>query len=313
MKSSNPVFSRRGFARDGARTERNPRQPQAVGAPVGAPAGAPLGAPADAEPYAPYAVNPYADSAPRTPSLSKDAPPRDRSTAADDDAMTIDDVVARSALTLGTVAVAAALSWILLPLDDAGLGPSYGTAAGAGVLAFALSLVQSFRREPSPALILAYAASEGVFLGVISHATSAYVAPGAVVQAVLGTLTVFAGVLIAYRMRWIRVTHRFHGFVLASATGFLLLMLVDLAASAFGGGGGLGFGGGALGVLFGAVGIALGACFLALDFKQVEDGIAYGAPRKESWLAAFGLTVTLVWIYLEALRVLTILLQQGDD
>ncbi|MEU7339087.1 Bax inhibitor-1/YccA family protein [Streptomyces sp. NPDC007074] len=310
MKSSNPVFSRRGFARDGARTERNPRQPQAVGAPVGAPAGAPLGAPADAEPYA---VNPYADSTPRTPSLSKDAPPRDRSTAADDAAMTIDDVVARSALTLGTVAVAAALSWILLPLDDAGLGPSYGTAAGAGVLAFALSLVQSFRREPSPALILAYAASEGVFLGVISHATSAYVAPGAVVQAVLGTLTVFAGVLIAYRMRWIRVTHRFHGFVLASATGFLLLMLVDLAASAFGGGGGLGFGGGALGVLFGAVGIALGACFLALDFKRVEDGIAYGAPRKESWLAAFGLTVTLVWIYLEALRVLTILLQQGDD
>ncbi|WP_329323078.1 MULTISPECIES: Bax inhibitor-1/YccA family protein [unclassified Streptomyces] len=313
MKSSNPVFSRRGFARDGARTGRSPRQPQAVGAPVSAPAGAPIGAPADAEPYAPYAVNPYADSAPRTPSLSKDAPPRDRSMAADDAAMTIDDVVARSALTLGTVAVAAALSWILLPLDDAGLGPSYGTAAGAGVLAFVLSLVQSFRREPSPALILAYAASEGVFLGVISHATSAYVAPGAVVQAVLGTLTVFAGVLIAYRMRWIRVTHRFHGFVLASATGFLLLMLVDLVASAFGGGGGLGFGGGALGVLFGAVGIALGACFLALDFKQVEDGIAYGAPRKESWLAAFGLTVTLVWIYLEALRVLTILLQQGDD
>ncbi|MGW3845617.1 Bax inhibitor-1/YccA family protein [Streptomyces fagopyri] len=306
MKSSNPVFARRGFARDGGHATRGSRQPQAVGAPVGSPAGASA--------YGPHTVNPYAEDGPRVPRLSKGAPPQDRSQAAPiDGAMTIDDVVARSALTLGTVALTAVLSWVLLPVHDAGTGRSYGIAAGASLVAFALSLVQSFRREPSPALILAYAAFEGVFLGVISHATSQYVAPGAVVQAVLGTLTVFAGVLIAYRLRWIRVTHRFHGFVLASATGFLLLMVVDLCASAFGGGGGLGFGSGALGILFGAVGILLGACFLALDFRQVEDGIAYGAPRKESWLAAFGLTVTLVWIYLEALRVLSILIQQNDD
>ncbi|MFG2475695.1 Bax inhibitor-1/YccA family protein [Streptomyces fagopyri] len=306
MKSSNPVFARRGFARDGGPAARDSRQPQPVGASVGPPAGA--------EAYGPHTVNPYAEDGLRSPRLSKDAPSQDRSRAVPiDGAMTIDDVVARSALTLGTVALTAVLSWVLLPVHEAGIGRSYGIAAGAALLAFALSLVQSFRREPSPALILAYAAFEGVFLGVISHATSAYVAPGAVVQAVLGTLTVFAGVLIAYRLRWIRVTRRFHGFVLASATGFLLLMVVDLFASVFGGGGGLGFDSGVLGVLFGAVGIALGACFLALDFRQVEDGIAYGAPRKESWLAAFGLTVTLVWIYLEALRVLSILIQQNED
>ncbi|WP_405832858.1 Bax inhibitor-1/YccA family protein [Streptomyces sp. NBC_01176] len=310
MKSSNPVFSRRGFARADGRTGRGVRQPRTLGTPVGSPVGASVGA----ESYGPHTVNPYADDGSRSPRLSKDAPPRGRSHAGTaDGAMTIDDVVARSALTLGTVALTAVLSWVLLPLHDAGVGRSYGTAAGAGLLAFALSLVQSFRREPSPALILAYAAFEGVFLGVISHATSTYIAPGAVVQAVLGTLTVFAGVLIAYRVRWIGVTRRFHGFVMASALGFLLLMVVDLTASVIGGGDGLGFDSGVLGVLFGAVGIVLGACFLALDFRQVEDGVTYGAPRKEAWLAAFGLTVTLVWIYLEALRVLSILTQQGED
>lgn len=196
---------------------------------------------------------------------------------------------------------------MLLPVDQDALGRSYGIAVTAALTAFVLSLVQTFKRTPSPALILGYAAFEGVFLGVISDTTSTYVAPGVIVQAVLGTFAVFAGVLIAYRMRWIRVTRRFFGFVLASATGFLLLTAVDLLLSALGAGNGLGLGSGGLGVVFGVAGVLLGACFLALDFKQVEDAIAYGAPREESWLAAFGLTATLVWIYLEALRVLTIL------
>ena len=130
-------------------------------------------------------------------------------------------------------------------------------------------------------------------------------------QAVLGTMAVFAGVLIAYKMRWIRVTRRFYGFVMAAAMGFMLLMVVNLLFAVFGGGDGLGFRSGGLGILFGVIGIILGACFLALDFKQVEDGIAYGAPREESWLAAFGLTMTLVWIYLEMLRLFSIL--SGND
>lgn len=93
--------------------------------------------------------------------------------------------------------------------------------------------------------------------------------------------------------------------------GFMLLMVVNLLFSVFGGGDGLGFRSGGLGILFGVIGIILGACFLALDFKQVEDGVNFGAPREEAWLAAFGLTMTLVWIYLEMLRLLSIL--NGDD
>lgn len=295
MRSSNPVFSRRGFSRDNGYAGFN-AAPQA-----GAPA-------AGANPYAqgaaanPYATNPYAQ--PDTQYGAPQAPARSG-------AMTIDDVVARTAMTLGTVVLTAALSWALLPVDEANLGKSYGIAIGAALVAFVLAMVQSFKRKPSPALILAYAAFEGVFLGVISSAVSTYISPGTVMQAVMGTMCVFAGVLIAYKMRWIRVTRRFYGFVMAAAVGFVLLMMVNLLFSVFGGGDGLGFRSGGLGILFGVIGIILGACFLALDFKQVEDGVNFGAPREESWLAAFGLTLTLVWIYLEMLRLLSIL--NGDD
>ncbi|MFJ8887607.1 Bax inhibitor-1/YccA family protein [Streptomyces sp. NPDC102402] len=295
MRSSNPVFSRRGFSRDNG----------SAGFSAAPQAGAPA---AGTNPYAqgtaanPYATNPYAQQdtqygAPQAPARS--------------DAMTIDDVVTRTAMTLGTVVLTAALSWALLPVDEANLGKSYGIAIGAALVAFVFAIIQSFKRKASPALILAYAAFEGVFLGVISSTVSTYISPGTVMQAVMGTMCVFAGVLIAYKMRWIRVTRRFYGFVMAAAMGFVLLMMVNLLFSVFGGGDGLGFRSGGLGILFGVVGIILGACFLALDFKQVEDGVNYGAPREESWLAAFGLTLTLVWIYLEMLRLLSIL--NGDD
>ncbi|MEU8705894.1 Bax inhibitor-1/YccA family protein [Streptomyces sp. NPDC048565] len=294
MRSSNPVFSRRGFSRDNGSAGFN-AAPQAGAAAAGA------------NPYAqgaanPYATNPYAQQgtqygAPQAPARSG--------------AMTIDDVVTRTAMTLGTVVLTAALSWALLPVDEANLGKSYGIGIGAALVAFVFAIIQSFKRKASPALILAYAAFEGVFLGVISSTVSTYISPGTVMQAVMGTMCVFAGVLFAYKMRWIRVTRRFYGFVMAAAMGFVLLMMVNMLFSVFGGGDGLGFRSGGLGILFGIAGIILGACFLALDFKQVEDGINYGAPREESWLAAFGLTLTLVWIYLEMLRLLSIL--NGND
>jgi uncharacterized YccA/Bax inhibitor family protein len=215
----------------------------------------------------------------------------------------MDDVVARTGMTVGLVVVMAAVAWITdlaLPL-----------AIGAGLVAMVLALVQSFKRKAVPALILAYAALEGLFLGAISNFVDSYIADGAAMQAVLGTMAVFAAVLVMYKTRIIRVTRRFYRFAMAAAIGFVLLMMVNLLFAVFGGGDGLGFRSGGMGILFGIVGILIGALFLALDFKQVEDGISYGAPREESWLAAFGLTLTLVWIYLEFLRLIAIL--QGND
>jgi uncharacterized YccA/Bax inhibitor family protein len=291
MRSRNPVFSRRGFSRDNGYAGFN-TAPQAGGPAVGT----------QGNPYAggnPYAQNPYAQQ-----DLQQGAPPQAPATTG---RMTMDDVVQRTGTTLGTLIVTAALAWALLPVDDAHINRSYGIGIGAALVAMVLAFVQSFKRKPVPALILSYAALEGVFLGVVSSVVDNRIASGAAMQAVIGTMAVFAGVLIAYRAGWIRVNRRFYGFVMAAALGFVLLMAVNLLFAVFGGGDGLGFRSGPLGIFFGVIGIILGACFLALDFKQVEDGIAYGAPKEEAWLAAFGLTLTLVWIYMEFLRIIAIL------
>ncbi|MEU3900273.1 Bax inhibitor-1/YccA family protein [Streptomyces sp. NPDC045251] len=299
MRSRNPVFSRRGFSRDNGYAGFN-TAPQA-GGPAVATQGNPYAQPAGANPYAqnPYATNPYAQQ-----DVQHGAPPQAPAGAG---RMTMDDVVIRTASTLGTLIVTAALAWALLPVDDANIGRSYGIGIGAALIGMVLALVQAFKRKASPALILSYAAFEGVFLGVVSSVVDNRIADGAAMQAVIGTMAVFAGVLIAYKAGWIRVNRRFYGFVMAAALGFVFLMMVNLLFAVFGGGDGLGFRSGTLGVVFGIVGIILGACFLAMDFKQVEDGLAYGAPREEAWLAAFGLTLTLVWLYLEFLRLIAIL------
>lgn len=297
MRSSNPVFSRRGFSRDNGFAGFN-AAPQA-GGPAAAQQGNPYAA---GNPYAqsgnPYAQsgNPYTQTADQ---YAQGAPPYSPPQTG---RMTMDDVVMRTGMTLGTVVIGAAAAWILQL--------SLGLAVMCGLIAMVLGLAQSFKRKASPALILSYAAFEGLFLGALSGAYNAQF-QGAPVQAVLGTMAVFAGVLVAYKTRLIRVNRRFYRYVMAAAIGFVLLTAVNLLFMAFGGGDGLGFRTGGLGIIFGVIGVILGAAFLALDFKQVEDGIAYGAPREESWLAAFGLTLTLVWIYLELLRLIAIL--RGDD
>ncbi|MFH8534439.1 Bax inhibitor-1/YccA family protein [Streptomyces tendae] len=303
MRSRNPVFSRRGFSRDNGYAGFS-AAPQAGGPAVATQAN-PYAQGTQGNPYAqPPAGNPYAQNPYAQPDQQFGAPPQAPATAG---RMTMDDVVIRTASTLGVLVVTAALAWALLPVDDANIGRSYGIGIGAALIGMVLALVQSFKRKPTPALILLYAAFEGVFLGVVSSVVDNRIADGAAMQAVIGTMAVFAGVLIAYKAGWIRVNRRFYGFVMAAALGFVLLMTVNLLFAVFGGGDGLGFRSGALGVVFGIVGIILGACFLALDFKQVEDGLAYGAPREEAWFAAFGLTLTLVWIYLEFLRLIAIL------
>ncbi|MFH9587244.1 Bax inhibitor-1/YccA family protein [Streptomyces luteogriseus] len=293
MRSRNPVFSRRGFSRDNGYAGFN-TAPQA-GGPAVATQGNPYAQPTGDQ----YAQNPYAQQ-----DLQYGAPPQAPATTG---RMTIDDVVLRTASTLGVLILTAALSWALLPIDDANISRSYGIGIGAALIGMVLAFVQSFKRKASPALILTYAAFEGVFLGVVSNIVDNRIADGAAMQAVIGTMAVFTGVLIAYKAGWIRVNRRFYGFVMAAALGFILLMTVNLLFAVFGGGDGLGFRSGPLGIIFGVIGIILGACFLALDFKQVEDGVAYGAPREEAWLAAFGLTLTLVWIYMEFLRLISIL------
>ncbi|MEU5435587.1 Bax inhibitor-1/YccA family protein [Streptomyces sp. NPDC020719] len=290
MRSSNPVFSRRGFSRDNGYAGFN-TAPQAGGNPY---AQAPYG-----QPQAnPYATNPYAQQ--DTQYGAPQAPARGN-------VMTMDDVVSRTAITLGVVALGAVLAWALLPVSTT----SYGLAVGSALVAFVLAMIQNFKAKPVPALIIGYAAFEGVFLGVISEMYNERWS-GAPFQAVLGTLAVSGATLFAYKQRWVRVTARYARIGMTIAIAFVLVTMVNLLVVAFGGasGGGLrSFG--PLGFAVGVLAILIGCFFLTLDFKQIEDGITYGAPREESWLAAFGLTMSLVWIYLEMLRLVAIL--QGDD
>ncbi|BBC33751.1 putative integral membrane protein [Streptomyces graminofaciens] len=293
MRSSNPVFSRRGFSRDNGYAGFN-TAPQAGGAAVGT----------QGNPYAqqggnPYATNPYAQQG-----VQHGAPPQ---APVRTGGMTMDDVVVRSAMTLGTVVVGAILAWALLPVTS----KSFGLAIGAALIAFVLAMVQSFKRKASPALILAYAAFEGVFLGVLSEMYNS-VWDGAPFQAVLGTMAVSGATLLVYKAGWIRVTARYARIGMTIAIAFVLVMAVNLLLVVFGlaPDGGL-RSMGPIGAIVGILAILLGAFFLTLDFKQIEDGIAYGAPREEAWLAAFGLTMTLVWIYVEMLRLVAIF--SGDD
>jgi uncharacterized YccA/Bax inhibitor family protein len=214
--------------------------------------------------------------------------------------MTMDDVVTKTAITIGTVVIFAALAWMLVPpaLYLPGLILS-------GLVGFGAVLLVSFRRTVSPPLVLAYAAIEGVFIGLISNLYNARF-DGIVVQAVIGTFVAAGVTLAAYKFFNIRVTPKFQKIVFLATISFAALMLGNLVFSLFSGGG-LGLRGGLLGIGVAAVGIVLAVLNLVLDFDYIERGIKAGAPDSESWRGAFGLTVTMVWLYIELLHLLSLL------
>jgi uncharacterized YccA/Bax inhibitor family protein len=173
-----------------------------------------------------------------------------------------------------------------------------GAAMLGFIGAFVLAMVISFSKSIKPGLVVAYAGLEGLALGTISHYyEGAY--PGIVSQAVIGTIAAFAGVLFMYRSGRLRATPKFTRAVMGAAIGYFILGFVSLIASFFGVGQGYGF--------YAVAGVAIASFFLVLDFDQIEKGVAAGVPEKESWRAAFGLMVTIVWLYLEVLRLLSIL------
>ena len=229
--------------------------------------------------------------------------------------MTIDSVVQKTAITLGLVIVSAAATWMVTgDITATSVPSSLVTALTLGSLvAFGLSMVNSFKRVISPPLVMAFAVAEGVALGAFSKFIDAvYNEPGTghnlVVQAVIGTFAAFAGTLAAYKFFNIQVGQRFRTFVVAAVFGMVGLSLLELVLGAFGDSFGL-FGFGGLGMLTAIAGLALGIFMLILDFDFVEQGIANRIPEQESWRAAFALTVSLVWIYTNLLRLLAILQQ----
>ena len=227
--------------------------------------------------------------------------------------MTVDSVVQKTAISVALVFAAAFATWWWIGDMSDVSQEAYGRALtlsmlGAGV-AFLLSLANSFKRVISPALVLAFAAAEGVALGAISKVFDAQFGDGIVTQAVLGTFAAFIGTLAAYKFLEIKVGAKFRTFVIAAMFGMVGLGLLSMVLSFFGIQTGL-FGFGALGLVMAIAGLVLGVFMLILDFDFVENGVAAGLPERESWRAAFGLTVSLVWIYTNLLRILAIM--RGD-
>ena len=180
------------------------------------------------------------------------------------------------------------------------------TFAGA-IIALVLGLVVSFSKSVKPGLMFAYAAFEGLFVGGISAFYTLNWGNGLVPQAVLGTLVAFSAMLVAYRTGLIRATKRFRKILMIAAIGYLAIGLINLVAVLVFGTGSAFFDTGLLGVGLSLVGVTLASLFLVLDFDFIEQGIRNRLPQQFAWSAAFGLMVTLVWLYLEILRLLAIL------
>jgi len=225
--------------------------------------------------------------------------------------MTIDSVVQKTGITLVVLVASALATWVLTDdITSADRASALLGLAGLGALVgFGLAMVNSFKRNISPVLVLAYAVAEGVFIGGFSKFFEAQF-PGIVVSAVLGTLAAFIGTLAAYKVLDIQVTPKFRRGVIAALIGFVAVSLLDFVLSFFGVAVGVN-GYGMMGLLFSVLGVVLGVLMLILDFDYVEKGVAAGLPERESWRAAFGLTVTIVWLYIEILRILAIL--RGSD
>ena len=225
--------------------------------------------------------------------------------------MTFDDVIVKTVLSIGVVLVGAAVPAFLLP----GLVMPLMIVGMVGGLV--LGLVNAFKREPVPALLLAYAFLQGLFVGGLTMVLEAQF-PNIALQALVGTLTVFAITLALFKSGKVRATPKAMKIFMIAILGYAAFSLVNLGLMLFGVSEdpwglrtGIEIAGIPLGVIIGIFAIGLAAFSLVIDFTSISDGVRNGAPQKYSWTAAFGLTVTLIWLYVEFIRLIAIL--RGSD
>ena len=215
--------------------------------------------------------------------------------------VTLDDVVMKTLGLFSIVLLVGAASWftvagnpnLSLPLL---LGGMFG--------GLAVGLVIAFKKSISVPLIVLYSVLEGVLVGTISSVFEQRW-PGIVTTAVIATLSTFAGMFLAWKFGVIKVTDRSRRIFGMAILGYLLFSLANVVASFMGVGQGWGFGGnGLLGIGISVLGVGLASYSLAIDFDSVDRAVKAQLPEKYSWLLAHGLIVTLVWLYLEILRLL---------
>jgi uncharacterized YccA/Bax inhibitor family protein len=216
--------------------------------------------------------------------------------------MTLAGVINRSAVLLLLVAGTATGVWAYSNSNPSVVYPMVMIGALGG---FAVAMVTSFKREWSPVTSPVYAVLEGLFIGGISLVMEQRF-PGLVLQAVLLTFGVMFALLAAYQTRIIRPSETFKSVIVGATFGIVIVYLVSMVMQLF-------FhteiplinGSGPMGIAFSLVVVGIAALNLVLDFDFIENGVASGAPKWMEWYAAFALTVTLVWLYIEILRLLS--------
>ncbi|MDR2381597.1 MAG: Bax inhibitor-1/YccA family protein [Bifidobacteriaceae bacterium] len=218
--------------------------------------------------------------------------------------VTYDDVLIKSVSMFAVVLVGAALGWAIASVQPA-------IIYLGGLVGFVLALINIFKREPSPVLITCYAVFEGLFVGGLSvFFETAW--PGIVMQAVIASLAVFGVTLALFASGKVRSSTRMNRIFLAAMLGYLVFSLINFVLMVTGlntdawGMRSVEVLGIPLGVILGIFVVFLAAYSFVLDFDRIKYAVENGAPRKIAWTSAFGLLLTLIWLYLEILRMLAI-------
>lgn len=216
--------------------------------------------------------------------------------------MTLDNSLRKTILTFTVLVAAAAVGWVFPILMLPGL-----------IIGLVFGLINAFKKEPSPVMIMIYAVAEGFAVGGLS-AFLEQDYPGIVTQAVLATLSVIAVTLFLYKTGLVKATPKMTKIVIIAMLGYLVFSLVNLGLmatgvvpDAWGLRGEVEIFGIPLGIILGVFAVILGAYSLIMDFDFIEKGVANRLPERYGWTEAFGITVTVVWIYVEILRLLAIL------
>ncbi|MFM9278604.1 Bax inhibitor-1/YccA family protein [Paenibacillus jiagnxiensis] len=215
------------------------------------------------------------------------------------DPMTIGGTVNKAFMTLALLIAAAIVSWTMY-FNGYNVG---GLAIGGAVAGFILALIISFKPTAAPYLVPVYAVAEGLFLGALS-ATYETLYYGITMQAALITISVFIALLIAYKTRVIRATENFKLGIFAATAGIAIVYLLSFILGLFGITVPYLHDNSLIGIGISVVIVIIAALNFVLDFDFIESGAQQGAPKYMEWYGAFGLMVTLVWLYVEIIRLL---------
>lgn len=236
---------------------------------------------------------------------------RPSATPAETERLTYDGVIMKTVATLGVTALGFVVTLGMLFMTGPSL-PFYVLTYGGALVGFVLALVNIFKKEPVPGLVLSYGAAQGLFLGGFSAIVESMYG-GIIFQALLATACVFGVTLAGYAFRIFRTSPRMTKIFFIVMIGYLVFSVANLIGmfvaptGMFGWRSSVEIMGIPLGVILGILAVLLGAYSLVMDFEGVEKGVKRGVHKKYGWTAAFGITMTVIWLYVEILRIIAIL------